>query len=52
MVGVATLDCRPGTWARWTIDVLVWLTVAVTVWSALPYVSRGYTALRSSEPGA
>lgn len=49
LVGVATLDCHPGTWARWTIDILVWLTVAVTVWSAVPYVRRGWTVLGASE---
>lgn len=50
LVGVATLDCRPGSWARWTIDILVWLTVLVTAWSAFPYLKRGIAAMRTSEP--
>lgn len=40
LVMVATLDCRPGTWVRWTIDILVWATLAITLWSAIPYIRR------------
>lgn len=38
--------------ARWIIDALVWLTVAVTAWSGVPYVARAVGALRADGAGA
>lgn len=48
ILGLTTV--LPGTWGRWTIDLSVWLTVAVTVLSAGPYISRAIIALRTSDP--
>lgn len=49
LVGVAIFDCGSGSWARWTIDILVWTTVLVTIWSAVPYVTRGVRVLNDVE---
>lgn len=44
MLGVTEVE--RGTWGRWLIDVAVWVTVAVTFLSGLPYVIRGVRLLR------
>ncbi|MGE3107991.1 MAG: CDP-alcohol phosphatidyltransferase family protein [Phycisphaerales bacterium] len=38
------------TWPWWAIQVIVVATVIVTAWSGVPYVVRGFAALRSSKP--
>jgi CDP-diacylglycerol--glycerol-3-phosphate 3-phosphatidyltransferase len=35
-------------WSYWTIHITVWATVAVTVWSGLPYLARAFTAMREA----
>lgn len=47
---LAVSDAPPGSAWRWAIDVLVWLTVIVTVLSGLPYGVRAWASLRESEP--
>ncbi len=32
-------------WGRWLIDICVWVTIVVTVWSGGPYVVRGLAVL-------
>ncbi len=44
ILGVTTTG--RGTWGRWTIDIAVWATVAATVASGVPYVVRGFEAVR------
>ncbi len=39
-------------WINWTIRVTVWATVALTIASVIPYVTRGYRLLRNPEPPA
>ena len=41
-----------GGWARWAIDISVWLTVAATVVSLWPYLARARTLMRAPEAGA
>jgi CDP-diacylglycerol--glycerol-3-phosphate 3-phosphatidyltransferase len=48
LVILALGPAPPGSLARWAIDLTVWLTVIVTVWSGLPYIQR---ALRSRPAG-
>lgn len=31
-------------WGRWVVDVVVWATVIITVWSGVPYVTRAASA--------
>ena len=45
---LAVDPCAPGSAARWAIDLLVWITVGVTVISGWPYVQRAITALPRS----
>lgn len=45
LVLLAFDPCPPGSAARWTIDLAVWLTVGVTVLSGWPYVRKAVTAL-------
>jgi phosphatidylglycerophosphate synthase len=40
----------PGTIGRWTIDVLVWITVVITIVSGWPYAVRGFAGAFTSEP--
>ncbi len=47
ILGVTTAG--RGTWGRWTIDIAVWTTVAVTVISGIPYVLRGF-AVAGAKP--
>lgn len=35
----------PGDLASWAILILVWMTMAVTAWSAVPYITRGVRVL-------
>ena len=42
LVLVAAAPVGPGTPARWAIDITVWLTLAVTVLSAFPYLRRAF----------
>lgn len=44
MLGVT--EVQRGTWGRWTIDAAVWVTVALTFVSGVPYVVRGVRLLR------
>ncbi len=47
---VMLIDGRDGPgWAAWTRDILVYLTVLVTVLSGIPYVTRAMFTIRSSE---
>lgn len=48
---LAVADARPGTSGRWFILALVWTTVAVTIASGLPYVTRAVSAFRTSRAG-
>jgi len=48
LVILAFDSAPPNSSARWAIDIAVWLTVIVTVWSGLPYIRR---AARSADPG-
>jgi CDP-diacylglycerol--glycerol-3-phosphate 3-phosphatidyltransferase len=43
-------DAPPASAWRWVIDVLVWLTVIVTVLSGWPYGLRAWASLKESEP--
>lgn len=52
LIAVAFLACGTRNWVRWTIDILVWATVIVTIWSALPYVTRGIRVLEDVEVSA
>lgn len=38
-------------WTRPWILTLVWVTVAATAWSAVPYIMRAMRAMRDEEPG-
>lgn len=38
-------------WARWAIDLLVWLTIAVTLISGLPYIRRCSVLLAARQRG-
>lgn len=49
LVTVAFVECGARNWARWMIDILVWATVLVTIWSAVPYVRRGMRVLNDVE---
>lgn len=49
LAAIAIFDVSAGTPARWTIDGLVWVTVAATAISGIPYIFRGIQACR--EPG-
>lgn len=44
LVTLAVRDAAPGSAARWTIDIIVWGTVAVTAWSGVPYLVRAWKA--------
>jgi CDP-diacylglycerol---glycerol-3-phosphate 3-phosphatidyltransferase len=44
MLGIT--DVRPGSLGRWLVDIAVWVTVAVTVVSGIPYVRRGMALMR------
>ncbi len=46
MLGIT--EVQHGTWGRRVIDVAVWLTVAVTVISGIPYIFRGWAAFRKA----
>jgi len=39
MVLIATAPPGAHAWSAWTIQILMWATVAVTVWSGLPYLA-------------
>jgi CDP-diacylglycerol--glycerol-3-phosphate 3-phosphatidyltransferase len=39
-------------WSAWTIQLLMWATVAVTVWSGLPYLAALPTLMQHSRPQA
>ena len=43
---------RPGDLATYAILGIVWLTVAVTVWSGIPYLTRAFRVLRPSAEGS
>jgi phosphatidylglycerophosphate synthase len=49
MLGIT--EVHPGTWGRKVIDGGVWVTLAVTVASGLPYVMRGITVLSRGDGG-
>ncbi len=42
---------EPARVGRIAIDVIVWTTVIVTVWSGLPYITRAFAIMRSGGPG-
>lgn len=42
----------PGSIGRWTIDILVWITVLITILSGWPYAVRGFAGAFTSEPMA
>lgn len=47
LLTMAVFDAvTPGTFGRWLIDLTVWATVAVTILSGAPYVSRAIVAMR------
>jgi phosphatidylglycerophosphate synthase len=50
LIGTAVTNVVPtgegAPWGRWTIDITVWVTVAVTALSAVPYVVRCVRILR------
>ncbi|MBT7352370.1 MAG: hypothetical protein HN811_07890 [Phycisphaerae bacterium] len=39
MILIATAPPGEVAWSAWTIQILMWATVAVTVWSGLPYLA-------------
>jgi CDP-diacylglycerol--glycerol-3-phosphate 3-phosphatidyltransferase len=39
MILIATAPPGEAAWSAWTIQILMWATVAVTVWSGLPYLA-------------
>jgi CDP-diacylglycerol--glycerol-3-phosphate 3-phosphatidyltransferase len=47
LVLLGITEVHRGSWGRWVIDISIWLTVAVTVVSGVPYVTRGIAAFRS-----
>lgn len=52
LLAIAILDVSPGSVGRHLIDIVVWVTVGVTLWSGVPYIQRGIAALsESSDPG-
>jgi CDP-diacylglycerol--glycerol-3-phosphate 3-phosphatidyltransferase len=49
MLGIT--EVHRGSWGRFVIDLAVWVTVAVTVASGVPYVVKGYAALSNGVRG-
>jgi len=49
---VAILDTSTGTFGRWLVDGVVWVSIAVTAISGIPYIVRGAAALRDAGNGA
>lgn len=48
LLAIAIFDVGPGSPGRWLIDITVWVTIAVTALSGLPYIHRGIEALRAA----
>lgn len=50
LVLIATAPPGQHAWSAWTIQILMWATVAVTVWSGLPYLAALPTLMQQSKP--
>mgnify|MGYP001297478931 CR=1 FL=1 len=50
LVVLGFTEVGPNTFGRWAIDIVVWLTVAITIVSGIPYVAKGLTAFADSKP--
>ncbi len=50
MVLLALAPPAAHVWSAWTIQILMWATVAVTVWSGLPYLATLPALMQQSKP--
>ena len=52
IVMIFAINCHPSdhSWALWFNNVLVWLTVIVTIWSGLPYITGLSPLLKQETP--
>lgn len=50
LVILAFDSAAPGSTARLTIDILIWATVVVTLWSGWPYIRRAFGSLKEVQP--
>lgn len=49
---VVRFDPMTHNWSNWTIEVIVYLTVIVTIWSGVPYITRAGVVLQTRDDAA